>query len=100
MVLLANRVSASRWPAIRASTSETPSDFATRWTVSNSWRQSSNDKTGAGLSSISRSNLDVVKTGRACPVAGSDHLLGLSFTAIRHAPQSPVIAVRDGDAGI
>src|ERR1700692_4107374 len=98
MVLLANRVSASRWPAIKASTSETPSDFAARWTDSNSLRHSSNDKTGVKLSTISGSDFDVVKTRWARAVAGSNHLLGLTFTAIRHAPQSPVLAVGDGGA--
>src|ERR1700694_2382044 len=100
MVLLANRVSASRCPAIRASTSETPNDFAARCTSSNSLRHSPNDKMGAGLSAISRSDFDVVEAGRAGAVARSDHLLGLALAAIRYPPQSPVIAIGDSHAGI
>src|SRR5436305_11326588 len=100
MVLLANRVSASRCPAIRASTSETPNDFAARWTSSNSLRHSSNDKMGAGLSAISRSNLDVVEARRAGTVARADHLLGLALSAVRYAPQCPMIAIGDSHAGI
>src|SRR5579864_1558625 len=100
MVLLANRVSASRWPAIRASTSETPNDFAARRTASNSSRHFSKDKIGAPLSAISRSDLDVLETGGARAVTCSDHLLGLPLAAIRHAPQSPVIPVCDGHTGI
>src|SRR5580700_2438083 len=33
-------------------------------------------------------------------MAGADHLLGLSLAAIRDAPQHPVIAIRDGRAGV
>src|SRR6266852_3350796 len=100
MVLLANLVSASRCPAIRASTSDTPNDFAARCTPSNSLRHSSNDKIVAGLSAISRSNFDVVEAGWAGAVARSNYLLWLAFSAIRYTPQSPVIPICDSHAGI
>src|ERR1700693_1792606 len=49
---------------------------------------------------ITGSDLDVVETRRTGPMAGPDHLLRLAFTAVRHTPQHPMIAVGDGGTGI
>src|SRR5712692_3859543 len=93
MALLANRVRASLRAPMRASTSRTPSDAAICCTFSKSRRNSS-------LSPIAPADLDAVEARRAGSMSGSDHLLGLAFSAVRHAPQHPVIAVGDGSTGV
>src|SRR5271170_4491329 len=57
----------------------------------NSSRLLSMDKIGDWPNSagISGSDLDVVETRWASPVAGPNHLLGLPLAAVRHAPQPP-----------
>src|ERR1700693_5728170 len=61
------------------------------------------DRIGRGSNSSARitgSDLDVVETCWTGPMAGPDHLLRLAFTAVRHTPQHPMIAVGDGGTGI
>src|SRR5205807_3039205 len=85
-----------------ASTSRTPDAFAASKTVAKrpahwSLVRITSLPNSAG---IGRSNLDVVETRRAGAVAGTDNLLRLSFAAVRHAPQNPVVAIRDCRARI
>src|ERR1700689_697368 len=94
MLLLAKRVRAAQCAPKSASTSEMPSDAAACCTASKSSRHSLKS-TG-----IRGSHFDVVEARGACAVTGADHLLGLSFAAIRNAPQHPMVAIRDGGAGI
>src|SRR5271156_1741842 len=98
MVLLANRVRAPECAPKSASTSETPKDAAACCTAPNSSRYSF--KSPLCSAPIRGSHFDVVEARGACAVAGADHLLGLSLAAIRNAPQHPVLAIRDGGAGI
>src|ERR1700730_14202815 len=55
---------------------------------------------GAPLSGIRAPNLDLAETRGAGAVARTHHLLRLSFAAIGHAPQCPVVAVGDGVTGV
>src|SRR5258707_14555756 len=102
MVLLAKRVRASRCAPKIASTSRTPNDFAASKTIAKSPAHCSFVRITSlpNSAGIGRSNLDVVETSRACPVAGADHLLWLAFSAVRHAPQNPVVAIRDSGTRI
>src|SRR5258708_23918713 len=102
MVLLAKRVRASRCAPKIASTSRTANDLAASNTIAKSPAHCSFVRITSLLNSagIGRSNLDVVETGRASAVAGADHLLRLALAAVRHTPQNPVVAIRDGRAGI
>src|SRR5205085_1421757 len=74
-----------------ASISVTPS----RRAASRAW-----PKMSAPLSRISAPDFDVAEARRAGAMSRSHHLLGLAFAAIGHAPQRPVLAARDGRAGI
>src|ERR1700733_792368 len=101
MVLLAKRVRAAQCAPKRASTSETPKDAAAFCTVSNSSRHSLWVSMAAPTSGgIRGSHFNVVEARGAGAMAGADHLLGLSLAAIGNAPQHPVIAIRNGGAGI
>src|SRR5438552_10637553 len=88
MPLFAKRVSASLLVPMSASTSRTPAARA-------KWRTFS--KTSA---CIAGSDLDVAKTGWACPVAGSHHLLGLALAAVGNTPQCPMLSPGDRFARI
>src|ERR1700691_5108102 len=101
MVLLAKRVRAAQCAPKSTSTSETPKDTAARSTAAKSSRHSLCDNIAPSESgAICGSHFDVVEARGAVAVAGADHLLGLSLAAIRNAPQHPMIAIRDGRAGI
>src|SRR5579883_1748702 len=94
MVLLANRVRASEWPATIASTSCTPCERAALATCS---------KTSVARrpsSGIGAPDADSAKTRGAGAVPGPHHLLRLSFAAVRNSPQRPVLASGNGGARI
>src|ERR1700722_3710200 len=97
MVLFAKRVRAPKCAPKSASTSETPSDLAASRTHPKSSWQSACDKISCG---IRGAHLDVGKARRAGSMAGTDHLLGLSLAAIGNPPQHPMVAIRDGRAGV
>src|SRR3974390_1085271 len=89
MGLLANRVSASA-PSLRISSrSRTP-------------REAEAFRATPKISSacIRAPDPDASESRRAGAVAGPHHLFGLPLAAVGNAPQHPVIAVRDGVAGV
>src|SRR5580658_10073545 len=97
MVLFAKRVSAPKCAPKSASTSETPNDLAACWIEpKNCWHWLC-DSISTG---IRGSHFNVAEARGAGAVAGADHLLGLPLAAIGNAPQHPMLAIRDGGAGI
>src|SRR5579862_3365216 len=97
MVLFAKPVRAPKCAPKRASTSATPSDFAALSADPKSSWHWAFSSISAG---IRGSHFDVVEARRAGAVTGADGLFGLPFTAIRNAPQHPMVAIGDGRARI
>src|SRR5260370_25499506 len=102
MVVLGKRVRGSRCAPKIASTSRTPNDFAASSTIAQRPAHCSFDKITSLASSagIRCSNLDVVEARWVGDVAGPDHLLRLTLSAVRDARQNPVVAIRDSRARI
>src|SRR5438270_6788429 len=98
MVLLAKRVSALEPAPNIASTSETPSDRAACWTNPKiSWQRSRVKSSDSFIGDADFYAAEARRTGAmACP----HDLLGLTFAAIRRAPQCPMLRTGDGRAGV
>src|SRR5882724_4069091 len=97
MVLLAKRVSACVPAPIITSTSDTPSARATAETRTRILSQRFLDSRS---SLIGAADLDSRKTRRARAVARAHYLLRLALSAVRRAPQCPMLGTGDGGAGI
>src|SRR5450755_2413463 len=97
MVLLAKRVSASPPLPAKTSTSATPSARAAACTRS---KTRSHSTTSGVSSAMAGPDLHVRKARRAGSMPGSHHLLGLTFAAVRYAPQDPMFAIGDGRTGV
>src|SRR4051794_27561092 len=91
MPLFANRVNEASSPLRITSSSVTPCARAASSAISNSRPNSLR---------IRAPDLDVAEPRGTRAVAGAHHLLGLALTAVRHAPQRPMLASRDRHARI
>src|SRR5579859_7908868 len=98
MVLLAKRVSALEPAPNIASTSETPS---ARAACSTDPKISSHSaRANRSISFIGAADSDSAEARRACAMASPHHLLRLAFSAIRRAPERPMLRTGDGGAGV
>src|ERR1051326_6483549 len=103
MVLFAKRVSACVPAPIMASRSRTPSCCAADAAASKISRaraRVSSADSGEPLAGIGATDLDPAESRGARPVPCPHHLLGLALSAVRCAPERPVLGARNCRAGI